>query len=133
MAKPVALVEAELLGLCRLLDGQIKTDRQDIADLWVEVEASRARLSKSDDSATKEQVTHLGSLLGELRKQYDESEKLRAAHREEFVASRTQFQEHVKQYEKWDARRWGLIGVFVATLLSLVANLMVIALRTSAK
>jgi regulator of replication initiation timing len=31
--------------------------------------------------------------------------------------------DHIAQVEKWDARRWGTIGFFIAGLISLVINL----------
>ena len=37
--------------------------------------------------------------------------------------------DHIAHVEKWDARRWTTIGFFVAGLVSLVANLVVVLVR----
>jgi hypothetical protein len=47
----------------------------------------------------------------------------------ELAGLRVRLDEHVKRTETWDNRRWAVIGLFVASLLSLVANLIVIAVR----
>jgi hypothetical protein len=36
---------------------------------------------------------------------------------------------HIAHVEKWDARRWTTIGFFIAALISLVANLVVVMVR----
>jgi uncharacterized coiled-coil protein SlyX len=40
-----------------------------------------------------------------------------------------QVADHIAHVEKWDARRWTTIGFFIAALISLVANLVVVMVR----
>lgn len=42
---------------------------------------------------------------------------------------RQQLTDHIAHVEKWDARRWTTIGFFIAGLISLVANLVVVLVR----
>lgn len=125
MAKTVA----ELKGYCDVLNERVASARDNISDLWAEIGAVRDQLAKADGAVVREQAAHLKALFEELRVAYDRLAKLQTDHREEFVALRTQFHEHVKRYELWDNRRWAVTGLFIASALTLVANLLVIALR----
>lgn len=40
-----------------------------------------------------------------------------------------QLHDHIAHVEKWDARRWATIGFFIAGLISLVANLVLVLVR----
>ena len=62
----------------------------------------------------------------EYRKQLDDL-------RTENAVLRQRLDDHLKRYEQWEARRWGLVMALVGAALSLAAGLIVTLARTTAK
>lgn len=101
MAKTIA--EAELRGLCGVLETRLDTDRRDIADLWTADEAGRKRVEE---------------LSREL-----------AALQQENAVLRKELDVHLKRYELWEARRWAFVMALVGAVLSLASGLIVTLAR----
>ena len=79
-----------------------------------------------------ERETTLRTLVAELRsadeKRREEVAVLRkelAEARQENAVLRQQLQDHVRQVELWDGRRWGLFVLLFGTVLSLASGLIV--------
>jgi gas vesicle protein len=94
-----------------------KTPTQQIGELRTDFAILRERvetLSRDQHELNSERKTH-GNELKELQRQ---------------VALLTQrFDDHLKQVEKWDQRRWMLYGLLIGAILSFAANLVVALVR----
>lgn len=80
----------------------------------------------------KELETHVKNMRSELDKMSEAHERLREKHDEldrKLVGTERDLRSHIAHVEKWDARRWTTIGFFIAGLVSLVANLVVVLVR----
>lgn len=87
------------------------------AELTVELSRLDERTNNLQRQLDKQDKT-----LDEVRKQH---EQLNSA----VVRIQQQFTDHIAHVEKWDSRRWATIGFFIAGLISLVANLVLVLAR----
>lgn len=148
---------AELSAYCAVLNNAVETTNRDIAAIQSQV----AENEKARQADQLELVRLRGSVQGyaelraavaklteqraadrvemdQLRKESadstataHESEKANADLRQENALTRQQLAEHLKRVEVWDARRWALVAVLMAALLSLASGLVVALARKS--
>ena len=94
-----------------------KSPTEQVRELALEVRALR----EHDDYQERE--------IRRLRDQGEEEQQARAALEREVAVLRQQLQDHVKQVELWDNRRWNLIVLLVSTVFSLASGLIVTLAR----
>jgi len=95
-----------------------------IAELGAAIAILGHRLdAKSDGEAATTRA------LTELKGQVDKFREELAASKQENAVLRQQLQDHVKQVEVWDNRRWGLFVLLIGAVLSLASGLIVTLAR----
>lgn len=75
------------------------------------------------------QVDNLKDSLSEMRKAQEKYLDILLKNQSQLDKTQQQLADHIAHVEKWDARRWATIGFFIAGLVSLVANLVVVLVR----
>lgn len=67
--------------------------------------------------------------IDSIRELIEKERETRVASDCENAALKQQLQDHLAQYQEWDRRRWGLIVLLIATVLSLASGLIVALAR----
>ncbi|MCE9564709.1 MAG: hypothetical protein K8U57_21970 [Planctomycetes bacterium] len=75
--------------------------------------------------AIREREEYQGREITRLRDEIADDRKAPIALEKENAILRQQLQEHIKQVELWDSRRWGLIVLLLGAVLSLASGLIV--------
>jgi hypothetical protein len=101
-----------------------KSPTEQIRDLALEVRALRER-----DGFHEREIQRIREDLGHERSEREQEREARAALEIEHAALKQQLQDHLKQVELWDNRRWGLFVLLIGTVLSLASGLIVTLAR----
>ena len=82
------------------------------------------------------EVKELHERTNNFQRQLERQEKVHEELRKQFellnnsiVRIQQQLTDHISHVEKWDARRWVIIGLFIASVISLVMNFVVALAR----
>jgi septal ring factor EnvC (AmiA/AmiB activator) len=74
-------------------------------------------------------VKQLDKELTEARRVSDRLQDQLRTTQSQLDKTQQKLDDHITHVEKWDARRWATIGFFIAGLVTLVANLVLILVR----
>jgi hypothetical protein len=80
---------------------------------------------------TSERLVFLQRRIDEFEKSLTDSRVSHDTHQRDVIRLQTRFEEHQKSIDKSESRRWGLIGLILGAILSLMANLFIAYLRKS--
>jgi ubiquinone biosynthesis protein COQ9 len=79
--------------------------------------------------ALLERVENVRTECTNLKSSNDATAFEMKAIREELIRVQIRFDEQQKHNDKWDTRRWALLALLIGSMLSLVANLLVILVK----
>jgi len=134
MAKTIADVSAFTDVIYERLEStrQGLEDEQDLGrerdKLIAELRAAIAILGHRLDAKSEGEAVTTRALT-ELKGQVDKLREELAASKQENALLRQQPQDHMKQVEVWDNRRWGLFVLLIGAVLSLASGLIVTLAR----
>ena len=77
----------------------------------------------------RESLANIRQEMGEIKGKLLASETSVNGLQQEAAVLRQRLDNHLKRVETWDNRWWGVLGLFVASALTLAANLIVILVR----
>jgi hypothetical protein len=83
------------------------------------------RVHAERDSRREREIAELRATIEREREERAKEREARSALERENAALKQQLQDHIKQVELWDSRRWGLFVLLVGTVLSLASGLIV--------
>jgi hypothetical protein len=110
-----------------------------LRDQFADLKAADEKRREENEDLRHELALELRSLkerdatrerdVARLRDDLTEERNARAAIEKENAILKQQLQDHIKQVELWDNRRWSLIVLLIGTILSLASGLIVTLAR----
>jgi hypothetical protein len=77
----------------------------------------------------RESLANVRQELSEIKGKLLASEAAVHGLQQEMAVLRQRLDDHLKRVDLWDNRRWGVIGLFIGSVVSLVANLVIALVR----
>jgi chromosome segregation ATPase len=127
---------ADLALILERITERLETARKDIDEYWATLEQiqkdqMKDRLDLKTISTTQESLRHeltdlklaIKELTVAMTNQDNQLRDKQSDIQSQLVKAEEKLTGHIAHVEKWDARRWGTIGFFIAGLVSLVVNL----------